>query len=554
MPPPSYTPVTPVPVSPPLNAIARDGHSTSTAHVRRQAYLSHSNLDYSTQSLQSPCLSNTRSLDAPVSMVNVPSNASFGSPTSAMNLDISPRSASISQHAPTFENTRVLQTIIDPKGSQVQPELQARIDKGFFKSEDDWTCYRRNYFAVACAYNLKPQHVPATDSLYLHVARTGESQPIQSLAMSITAKVEGEEGKTIELVQHTPKRDRGPLGRPDKIKLMPHMGPLGSYPDTMRGFSPNSQHSSDFDPIYAASPPAQQQNQTIATFDRIQFKNATANNGKRRAHQQYFRVVVELWAETPSNSSEAGWIKVASRMSAPMVVRGRSPGHYSDDRRGSSGNMGPGGGSSDGAGDSSAPGPSSNLNSGPAGTAYPSNSRNGSGGYQPQQGTQKHVPSGRHSTSSSYASTDEGVLHATNSAELTKEEANAFDTYPGYQYYPSPLFEVSANNQMARPPLAPMRTSAMKQTPGPMSSQEKNPFGYITASSGPDEMDVDSVGSGKPNVKFEPRPGYGSLPSPKSFEQWHSSSAGNNTIPTRHCGRFEGVPSSRGYYPEAPPL
>ena len=546
MPPPSYTPVTPVPVSPQLNAIARDSNPTSTAHVRRQAYLSPGNLEYSNQPLQSPCLSNSRNLDAPVNMVNASSNASFGSPTSAMPLDINPRNAPVLQHTPTFENTRILQTIIDPKGSQVQPELQARIDKGFFKSEDDWTCYRRNYFAVACAYSLRPQYVPATDSLYLHVARTSESQHIQSLAMSITAKVEGEEGKTIELVQHTPKRDRGPLGKPEKIKLMPHMGPLGNYPDTIRGFSPNSQHSSDFDPIYAASPPAQQQNQTIATFDRIQFKNATANNGKRRAHQQYFRIVVELWAEISSNPSEAGWVKVASRMSAPMVVRGRSPGHYSDDRRGSSGNIGPGGGSSDGAGDSSAPGPSSNLNHGLGGSAYPSSSRNGSGGYQSQQGTQKHLPSGRHSASSSYAST--------NNAELTKEEANAFDTYPGYQYYPSPLFEVSANNQMARSPLAPMRTSVLKHSPGSMSSRDKNPFGYITASPGPDEMDVDPVGSGKPNVKFELRPGHGTLPSPKTFEQWHQSSAGNNTIPARHCGRFEGVPSSRGYYPEAPPL
>ena len=217
--------------------------------------------------------------------------------------------------------------------------------------------------------------------------------------------------------------------------------------------------------------------------------------------------------------------------------------------------MGPGGGSSDGAGDSGGPGPSGNPSLGILGTAYPGSSRNGSGGYQPQQGTQKHVPSGRHSTSSSsYGSTDERTLRTADSTELTKDEADAFDTYHGYQYYPSPLYEVSANNQMARPALAPMRIPDMKQSHGSISSREKLSFGHMTTSPETDRMDIDSVGPAKHNLKVESQSGYGCLPSPKSFEQWPHLSFGSNTVPVRQCGRYEAVPSSRGYYPEAPPL
>lgn len=71
--------------------------------------------------------------------------------------------------------------------------------------------------------------------------------------------------------------------------------------------------------------------QVEATFERIQFKTATANNGKRRAAQQYYFLLVELLADVGSQHPDR-WIKVAFRMSAPLVVRGRSPSHYQNDR------------------------------------------------------------------------------------------------------------------------------------------------------------------------------------------------------------------------------
>lgn len=69
------------------------------------------------------------------------------------------------------------------------------------------------------------------------------------------------------------------------------------------------------------------------TFERIQFQKATANNGKRRAQQQYFHVIVELYAGVSGRGHHDQWVLIATKESDPMVVRGRSPGHYKDNNR-----------------------------------------------------------------------------------------------------------------------------------------------------------------------------------------------------------------------------
>ena len=101
--------------------------------------------------------------------------------------------------------------------------------------------------------------------------------------------------------------------------------------------------SPDCESVYASFTLIQQHSQIMTTYDRIQFKNATANNSKRRVTQQYFRIIVELWADVSSSQSAVNsWVKIAIRISAPLIVRGRSPGHYSKECRSSSTSMGPG--------------------------------------------------------------------------------------------------------------------------------------------------------------------------------------------------------------------
>jgi len=177
------------------------------------------------------------------------------------------------------------------------------------------------------------------------------------MAISLSARVDGTTGKSIELVQHTPKRDKGPQNAIAITKLCP------TPPNTKLGHLPHAEPHSHFGSFGYGAPGAghiappyfplqsildsssQQQDPTSPhlsaattptahqhTFERIQFKSATANNGKRRAQQQYYHLIVELHADIrDSNSNHPKWVKVAEKCSSQVVVRGRSPSHYSNE-------------------------------------------------------------------------------------------------------------------------------------------------------------------------------------------------------------------------------
>jgi hypothetical protein len=100
--------------------------------------------------------------------------------------------------------------------------------------------------------------------------------------------------KEIQLVQHTAKRDRGDRGSPPPLPCRPrNCITLGCGTESIN-------------------------------YDRLQFKSATQNNGKRRAAQKYHVLFCELLAKI-----DDGIVRVASAESVPLVVRGRAPGHYS---------------------------------------------------------------------------------------------------------------------------------------------------------------------------------------------------------------------------------
>lgn len=242
---------------------------------------------------------------------------------------------------PPFEETNVLMSIVVDYGTTqqtVKPEVHAKIVKGFFSSDGKWTCYRRNYFAVACSFSLLPW--PSTAQLYIRHS-DGTLEPIRGFAMAISAIVNGQYGETRELVQHTPKRDKQSERKPSKKILQPSppssLAAGSTVPAGRTGYALGSQ-SLDY---MAGATQSSLQPPTSHTFERIQFQRATANNGKRRAQQQFYNLVVELHAEVvnPANG-ESQWIQIARRHSHQMVVRGRSPGHYKDGRRDSTASMG----------------------------------------------------------------------------------------------------------------------------------------------------------------------------------------------------------------------
>ncbi|KAF9095771.1 meiosis-specific transcription factor ndt80 [Mortierella sp. GBA35] len=289
-------------------------------------------------------------------------------------------SLSISADGPYFSNTQQFYNVFSFNQAQsYKLKVMARIERGFFLTSDAWTCYRRNYFQISAAFNIQgfdhtqfsevpclielPDPLPVDysgqspkqpdysmaqgeyDQQQQHLYRVKqemndesfEMMPAQSMgttldtgyngdsaapaastmehpmpvitgptrlavvthfSVCITSKIESSNTK-IGLIQHTPKRDKGPQNIPGRREI--------------RG-------GGDF------SLPAPSSNQTIVTFERVQFKTATANNGKRRATQQYYILMVDLYAHT-----EDGQVfRVAATQSDSLVVRGRSPGHYID--------------------------------------------------------------------------------------------------------------------------------------------------------------------------------------------------------------------------------
>ncbi|KAI8991581.1 hypothetical protein BDF20DRAFT_845371 [Mycotypha africana] len=203
---------------------------------------------------------------------------------------------------PAFSPTKQtldLWNIDQSNGYQVQ--LQAKMDRGFFRADQDWTCYRRNYFQVSSVFELHGMNYmfQGPEVPCLVKTENQELYQVDYFSIGVTARVSGSD-KKIELVQHTPKRDKGPQMIPE-----PRVVSVGGN-------------------LHLASVGS---NHNIVTFERLQFKTATANNGKRRAAQQYYEIVISLYA----NSSTTGkQFKVATTVSAPLVVRGRSPGHYAD--------------------------------------------------------------------------------------------------------------------------------------------------------------------------------------------------------------------------------
>ncbi|KAI9678497.1 MAG: hypothetical protein M1829_002095 [Trizodia sp. TS-e1964] len=534
MAPPARSPAVSNSQSPSIVPSARENYMTSTPHLNR--HVPRASPGEAISITQRPPLpANARPYDAN----SAPPTPSNGKLEPANQLTINDNDG-----GPPLDRTVLLHQITAPDGQSIEPKINARIDKGFFRADQDWTCYRRNYFAVACSYSLEPpiNNFPLT----LHRSGSGMSENIFGFAMSISAVVDGANGKAIELIQHTPKRDKGPQGKPDRIKLNPHIpGSVGITPGL--GLMANASQAPGQQEYEQAYYPQSSHTLTIANFDRIQFKSATANNGKRRAAQQYYHLIVELFADLggPAVNPEARWVKVASRMSVPMVVRGRSPGHYQDEKRSSSSSAGPGSGpGSDGR---RIVGPRLST---PNGTHISllngSPMLGGGGGYQPSGGlaSHQHSPAGSSMGGTSLSSTSSTTGQIDNPVEpiISTEEAEAIEGYSAYQYYPSALYD----SQLSHSRPAYHSTSYRdERTTGP-------PYAPFEG----ENIRAFSGGEIRRLSKDDYTPQHPGLP---LSNQWNptgpaSKDVGRGEILSRSCGRFEGAESSRGHFPDLSPV
>lgn len=153
---------------------------------------------------------------------------------------------------------------------------------------------------MSATFGLQGTHYPLQGiETPCWLLKDDEKMVVDHFSIGIHALVVNHD-KRIELVQHTAKRDKGPQVVPQPLSIRAG-GNLN-----LIGMGPNSDD--------------------VATFERLQFKTATANNGKRQSQQQFYEIVIDLFANTHNQKA----IRVATICSVPLVVRGRSPGHYAD--------------------------------------------------------------------------------------------------------------------------------------------------------------------------------------------------------------------------------
>lgn len=401
----------------------------------------------------------------------------------------------------------------DSSATQIKVDISGVIDKGFFVAENEWTCYRRNYFSCVCSFSLTPM----IHNSPIQFLPTGSTHPynVYGFAMCISAAVSDNDNHTIELVQHTPKRDKGPIAKPEKVRLSQKPPQASHHPLTSLYAGPDgSLGSSRYDQGFGQ--PQQSSAPTEHTFERIQFKQATANNGKRRAAQQYYHLIVELWADVGQQQGGSDpWVKVAYRKSAKMIVRGRSPGHYQSERRESS-SSGPGGssGSNIGSGYSSGMLGPGEYSTGPSmmggGGGYAQHYDTRSGGYG---GTRHH-----------HELTMEPMISA--------EEVKAITDTKGYQYYPATIYEGEHDPR--------------QQQQHQPHQQHHHPQVELFSHA---RHDVSESGGGG---------GAGAHSMSAVFDPTKVKSEMENGLPSllyhggpyyQRCGRFEGKATSNGQYP-----
>ncbi|KAL9107714.1 MAG: hypothetical protein Q9227_007429 [Pyrenula ochraceoflavens] len=201
-------------------------------------------------------------------------------------------------------------TLLDYSLRRTSLSMSAQLHGMFFLAESQWTsspdapppppeltCYRRNLFQVQGSITL-PR------SLRYIMTDQGDRIPIlaQELTISATESVEGNPVKIISVPWKTPAGN-APGAPEEKVEKEPPSIPL----DAMGG--------QDMDVDYATFPIA---------WKRLQFRIATANNGRRKELQQHFVIKLKVLATLSTGTK----ISIAESHSGAIIVRGRSPRNF----------------------------------------------------------------------------------------------------------------------------------------------------------------------------------------------------------------------------------
>ncbi|PMD22807.1 p53-like transcription factor [Hyaloscypha hepaticicola] len=196
--------------------------------------------------------------------------------------------------------------ILDDAG-QTWPAMSAELYGMFFVAEDvfgdnntggsrpmELTCYRRNLFQISGTVTL-------SRGIKSMINEQGQQVPLFDLMATISA-LESIEGKSTEIIS-VPWKTSTVTSSEDKAGAAPPKWPLD--------LSMNP----ELDPTCVSIPIA---------WKRLQFKHATANNGRRKGLQQHYIIQINLTATLATGEA----VKLAEIQSGPIIVRGRSPRNF----------------------------------------------------------------------------------------------------------------------------------------------------------------------------------------------------------------------------------
>ncbi|RYP51716.1 hypothetical protein DL768_003017 [Monosporascus sp. mg162] len=209
-----------------------------------------------------------------------------------------------------FSATAVKATPLDDStGTYSEVNMSAELYGMFFVAEDvfggettgrplELTCYRRNLWQCSGQITM-PRHCTQV------MNEQGRAIPIIEFYASITA-IESIEGKSTEIISIPWKSSNPALGEGQEMKV------AGAPPKVLLDLSSGQ----EIDHHRVSLPVA---------WKRLQFKSATANNGRRKGLQQHYVVQISLLGKMKTGGE---LMKIAEIQSGPVIVRGRSPRNF----------------------------------------------------------------------------------------------------------------------------------------------------------------------------------------------------------------------------------
>ncbi|OTB02169.1 hypothetical protein M426DRAFT_74761 [Hypoxylon sp. CI-4A] len=210
----------------------------------------------------------------------------------------------------SFSTTAAKATPLDDAlGSYSVVNMSAELYGMFFVAEDvfggestgrplELTCYRRNLWQCSGQVTM-PRHCTQV------MNEQGRAIPIVEFYASISAK-ESIEGKATEIISIPWKSSNPALGEGQETKV-------ASAPPKIALDLSGGQ---EVDGHRVSIP---------VSWKRLQFKSATANNGRRKGLQQHYVVQISLLGKMKTGGE---LMKIAEIQSGPVIVRGRSPRNF----------------------------------------------------------------------------------------------------------------------------------------------------------------------------------------------------------------------------------